>query len=91
MLRACEALMPVTKAHDVAFIVNDRPDLAKRVHADGVHVGQEDASYAEAREAVGKNAIVGVCQTPFAANFSNNRRQPSVVYSSFTMHSPKTS
>ena len=60
ILRAAEILMPIAQKRDVAFIVNDRPDIAHMIRADGVHVGQEDASYAEAREIVGKNAIVGV-------------------------------
>jgi thiamine-phosphate pyrophosphorylase len=60
ILRAAEVLMPIAQARDVAFIVNDRPDIAHMIRADGVHIGQDDASYAEAREIVGKNAIVGV-------------------------------
>jgi thiamine-phosphate pyrophosphorylase len=60
ILRAGEILMPIAQSRDVAFIVNDRPDLARILRADGVHVGQEDASYDEAREIVGKDAIVGV-------------------------------
>ena len=36
----------------VAFILNDRPDLAAELGCDGVHVGQEDATYAEARAAL---------------------------------------
>ena len=52
--------MPMVQKAGVAFIVNDRPDLAKKLGADGVHVGQEDASYAEARALLGPNAIVGV-------------------------------
>jgi thiamine-phosphate pyrophosphorylase len=58
--RAAEILMPIAQARDTAFIINDRPDLAKRLGADGVHVGQDDASYTEARSIVGPNAIVGV-------------------------------
>jgi thiamine-phosphate pyrophosphorylase len=58
--RASEILMPVAQRADVAFLLNDRPDLAAELRCDGVHVGQEDASYAEARAAVGPNAIVGV-------------------------------
>jgi thiamine-phosphate pyrophosphorylase len=58
--RAAELLMPIAQARDVAFIVNDRPDLAAELGADGVHIGQADASYAQARAAVGPNAIVGV-------------------------------
>lgn len=60
ILRAAEALMPIAHRADVAFIVNDRPDLAKAAGADGVHVGQEDASCAEARKLLGPERIVGV-------------------------------
>lgn len=58
--RATEALMPLAHARDAAFIINDRPDLAAELGADGVHVGQKDASYAEARKIVGTDRIVGV-------------------------------
>ena len=58
--RATEALMPLAHARDVAFVVNDRPDLAMELGADGVHVGQNDMSYAEARKIVGVDRIVGV-------------------------------
>jgi thiamine-phosphate pyrophosphorylase len=57
---AAKILMPICRAMDVAFIVNDRPDLAAALDADGVHVGQTDASYAEARRIVGADRIVGV-------------------------------
>jgi thiamine-phosphate pyrophosphorylase len=58
--RACEILLPITRARDVAFILNDRPDLAAATGCDGVHVGQEDAPYADARGIVGDDRIVGV-------------------------------
>lgn len=58
--RAVRTLAPVARAHDVALILNDRPDLAARFGCDGVHVGQSDASYAEARRLMGKDRIVGV-------------------------------
>jgi thiamine-phosphate pyrophosphorylase len=57
--RAVDALRPIVQAHGTAFILNDRPDLAAELGCDGVHVGQEDASYAEARAALPKG-IVGV-------------------------------
>jgi thiamine-phosphate pyrophosphorylase len=60
ILRAGAALMPIAQRTGVAFIVNDRPDLAKKLGADGVHVGQEDASFAEARSLLGPDAIIGV-------------------------------
>jgi thiamine-phosphate pyrophosphorylase len=58
--RATDILKPIAQSHDVAFLMNDRPDLARAFDCDGVHVGQEDASYAEARSIVGKDRIVGV-------------------------------
>lgn len=58
--RAIDVLMPVTQSRDVAFIVNDRPDLARAAGADGCHVGDEDWPYARARAEVGPDAIVGV-------------------------------
>mgnify|MGYP001160566173 CR=1 FL=1 len=57
---ASQILMPVCHARDVAFLINDRPDLAAELGADGVHVGAEDASYKDARRLVGDGAIVGV-------------------------------
>ncbi len=60
VLAAGKILMPIVQDAGAAFIVNDRPDLAARLGADGVHVGQGDASYGAARAAVGPDAIVGV-------------------------------
>ena len=58
--RAVEILMPVTQRADVAFILNDRPDLGYELRCDGVHIGQEDMNYAETRATVGRDCIVGV-------------------------------
>jgi len=57
--RATDLLRPVVQSASAAFILNDRPDLAADLGCDGVHVGQEDASYADARKAL-PNGIVGV-------------------------------
>jgi thiamine-phosphate pyrophosphorylase len=57
---AIDAFMPIAQARDVAVILNDRPDLAAKLGCDGVHIGQDDAPYAEARRLVGKDRIVGV-------------------------------
>ncbi|MGO9028768.1 MAG: thiamine phosphate synthase [Acidimicrobiales bacterium] len=46
--------------HGVPFVLNDRPDLAAALGADGVHVGQDDAPASEARAAVGDEALVGL-------------------------------
>ncbi len=60
VLAAAKALLPVARRHDVYFLINDRPDLALRAGADGVHIGQSDASYAEARKILGADRTVGV-------------------------------
>ncbi|MEO8927365.1 MAG: thiamine phosphate synthase [Caulobacteraceae bacterium] len=57
---AVAALGPIVRAHHVALILNDRPDLAAKLDCDGVHIGQRDASLSEARRLVGKDRIVGV-------------------------------
>jgi len=54
------AVQPLCEAKAVALILNDRPDLAARLGCDGVHVGQSDAPYSEARRTMGKDGIVGV-------------------------------
>ncbi|MCZ6604919.1 MAG: thiamine phosphate synthase [Alphaproteobacteria bacterium] len=57
---AVACLMPIAHAHDVAFLVNDRPDLAATLACDGAHVGQEDMSMGQARAHLGPDAIIGV-------------------------------
>lgn len=60
-IRAAAAkLAPIAQARGVAVILNDRPDLVAELGLDGVHVGQSDASYAEARRLVGPDRMVGV-------------------------------
>ena len=59
ILAAAKALMPIAQAHGAAFLINDRPDLAKKAGADGVHVGQSDMTVAEARKLLGEDATVG--------------------------------
>lgn len=55
-----EPLQRICAEHDVAFIVNDSISLAKRVGADGVHLGQGDGNPKEAREVLGREAQIGV-------------------------------
>lgn len=60
ILKVARRLGPLVQAADVAFILNDRPDLALAAGADGVHIGQEDAPYAEARAILGGERMIGV-------------------------------
>ena len=58
--RLAEPVLEICAARDVTFIVNDSISLAKRLGADGVHLGQTDGSVAEAREVLGRVAQIGV-------------------------------
>jgi thiamine-phosphate pyrophosphorylase len=58
--RLAEPLQRICAEHDVAFIVNDDMALAKRIGADGVHLGQGDGDPREARALLGPDAQIGV-------------------------------
>jgi len=58
--RAAGTFRRLCDTYSALFIVNDDPDLARTCDADGVHVGQDDAGAAEAREALGPEAIIGL-------------------------------
>lgn len=49
----------ICKLHNIPFIINDNPQLAKEIDADGVHVGQSDMPVIKAREILGENKIIG--------------------------------
>jgi thiamine-phosphate pyrophosphorylase len=59
VVEAAKALKPIVHNAGAAFVINDRPEVAARVGADGVHVGQTDTPLDEARAEV-RNGIVGV-------------------------------
>jgi thiamine-phosphate pyrophosphorylase len=58
--RFAEPLQAICREHEVAFVVNDSIALAKRLQADGVHLGQHDGTVREARDALGRDAQIGV-------------------------------
>ena len=58
--RAADTLRPIAQDRGVAFLMNDRADLALACGCDGVHVGQDDTPYDEARRLLGPDRIVGV-------------------------------
>lgn len=60
---AIQELLPICRAHEVAFIINDRVDLCADLHLDGVHLGQEDLEkmpIEKARKIIGEDAVLGV-------------------------------
>lgn len=57
--RIAAQLLPLCRASGVPFILNDHPDLAAEIDADGVHIGQDDGPLAAARAMVGPGKIIG--------------------------------
>lgn len=55
-----QMLAELCKNHNVLFIINDNVELAIKVNADGIHLGQKDTSIRQARELLGENKIIGV-------------------------------
>lgn len=60
VIAAAEVLLPIAIKSEVAFLINDRPDIAVKTGADGVHIGQSDAPYDKARKMLGDDATIGV-------------------------------
>ncbi|MFM6830170.1 MAG: thiamine phosphate synthase [Novosphingobium sp.] len=58
--KLAEPLQKICADREVAFIINDSVSLAKRLGADGVHLGQDDGDVGEARERLGREAQIGV-------------------------------
>lgn len=52
-------IVPMLQKAGIAVIINDNPNIARDLHADGVHLGQKDGNINEARKILGKDAIIG--------------------------------
>lgn len=59
--RTIDALRPVAQSRGVAFLLNDRPDLAATLECEGAHVGQTDMPAADARKILGKLTLGVTC------------------------------
>jgi len=73
-------MVPICREFDVPFIMNDSPELAVAVGADGVHVGQEDVSVSRCRELLGPEAIVGL-STHSSIEFDEALNQSATYFS----------
>lgn len=60
LIAASQAMKSIAHAHGTLLFINDRPDIAKIVEADGVHIGQGDMDYLSSRQLLGEDAIIGV-------------------------------
>src|SRR4051794_6351571 len=79
LIEAAKRFRAAADAHGALFILNDRPDLVEACGADGVHVGQDDETPAQARAAVGPDRIVGrSTHAPFQADAAD--ADPDVDY-----------
>ena len=58
--REARVIQDLCRSFDVPFIINDNVELAKKLNADGVHVGQSDQAAAEVRAYLGADKIIGV-------------------------------
>lgn len=60
LIQASKAILDTTRAYDTVVLVNDDPQLAVDIGADGVHLGQDDMSYDKARKLLPERAIIGI-------------------------------
>lgn len=61
--RIADKIKSVTDTYNVPLIINDNVDVALKINADGIHIGQDDISCLEARKILGHNKIIGVTVT----------------------------
>lgn len=60
LIQIGRAIVPVAHKHGTLVVMNDRPDLAVEIGADGAHIGQDDMDYLSSRSLLGPDAIIGV-------------------------------
>jgi len=59
-LNVAKKIKIITKKNNVKFLINDRPDIAKKIGADGCHIGQKDLNYNKSRKILGRKKIIGI-------------------------------
>ena len=60
LLKISRKIKKIVKKNNVKFIINDKPQVAKIVKADGCHIGQKDMNFISARKILGKKKIIGL-------------------------------
>jgi thiamine-phosphate pyrophosphorylase len=89
-LLLAKELVKVCHEYQIPLIINDDVELAVKVAADGVHLGKDDGSIAEARERLGQHAIIGVsCYNSVEAAFE--AQQQGADYVAFGRFFPSSS
>ncbi|MFN7342467.1 MAG: thiamine phosphate synthase, partial [bacterium] len=59
IIEAAKQILPLCKSAGIPFILNDFPELAVELGADGVHIGQDDGSIYEVRSSIGEDMLIG--------------------------------
>ena len=60
LLKISKKVKKVAKKNKVKLLINDNPILAKKINADGCHIGQKDMDFISCRKILGKNKIIGI-------------------------------
>jgi thiamine-phosphate pyrophosphorylase len=77
---SAESMKTICASFGVPFIVNDSPEFALEIGADGVHVGQEDASVEHCRDVLGDESIIGL-STHATMEFDNALKTDATYFS----------
>ena len=93
LIKIAKKIKKITKKNNVKLIINDKPFVAKKIGADGCHIGQKDMDFFSARKILGKNKIIGVtCHNSKKLALKANRQGAGYVAfgSFFKSHTKKT-
>jgi len=60
LIKISKKIKKIARKNKVKFLINDKPLIAKKIGADGCHIGQKDMNYKKSRKILGKNKIIGV-------------------------------
>ena len=60
LLKISKKIKKIVKKNNVKFLINDKPLIAKKIGADGCHIGQKDMKFASSRKILGKKKIIGM-------------------------------
>mgnify|MGYP001354689569 CR=1 FL=1 len=60
LIKISNKIKKIVKKNNVKFIINDMPAIAKKIGADGCHIGQKDLDYKSSRKVLGEKKIIGI-------------------------------
>ena len=60
LIKISKKIKKIARKNKVKFLINDKPLIAKKIGADGCHIGQKDMNYKKSRKILGKNKIIGM-------------------------------